>query len=206
MIIQNDAGEDVTVFTAEEVTAKETAATTAAEAKLKPDLDKSAAEVTRLETLLKNRAQDFAAFRTLSEEQVAKLDEKDRIIYENQVQIKNGADQRIADVAAAQKVVVTNAIKAKAGDNTKLVERMTEMYDLIGVKAETSEQIEAKVLMTLGAIGTSTPDLVASVNGFVGGSYAPPVVPGSEEKSFADSPQGKAGASELGLTLEAPTK
>jgi hypothetical protein len=142
----------------------------------------------------------------LSEEQVAKLDEKDRIIYENQVQIKNGVDQRIADVAAAQKVVVTNAIKAKAGDNTKLVEKMTEMYDLIGVKAETPEQIEAKVLMTLGAIGTSTPDLVATVAGFAGGSYAPPVVVGNEGKSYADSPEGKAGANELGLTLEAPKK
>jgi hypothetical protein len=201
-MIQDD-GSEIDVFTADEVSAREVAAAEAATGKLKPDLDKSAAEVTRLETLLKNRAQDFAAFRTLSEEQVAKLDEKDRIIYENQVQLKNATDQRIADAAAAQKVVITNAIKAKAGDNAKLVERMTEMYDLIGVKAETPEQIEAKVLMTLGAIGTATPDLVASVNGFSGGSYAPPVVPGNDGKSFADTEQGKAGASELGLTLEA---
>jgi hypothetical protein len=83
---------------------------------------------------------------------------------------------------------------------------MSEMYDLIGIKAQTPEQIEAKVLMTLGAIGTSTPDLVASVNGFSGGSYAPPVVPGNDGKSFADSDAGKAGANELGLTLEVPKK
>lgn len=206
MIIQNENGEDVTVFTAEEVTARETAAAEKIKGEYEPKLTAAQAEEARLSGLLKSRAQDFAAFRTLSEEQVAKLDEKDRIIYENQKQLKEAADQRIADAAAATKAVVANAIKAKAGDNTKLAEKMTEMYDLIGVKAETPEQIEAKVLMTLGAIGTSTPDLVASVNGFSSGSYAPPATPGNDGKSFADTPSGQAGAAELGLTLEAPKK
>ncbi len=38
----------------------------------------------------------------------------------------------------------------------------------------TPEQIEQKTMMILGAIGTTQPDLIATVNGFQGGTFVPP--------------------------------
>ena len=201
-ILAADGETEIEVFTADEVQAKADEAAAAAEAKLKPDLEKATGEVTRLDGLLKSRAKEFAGFRELNEEQVAKLDEKDRIIYENQKAIKASEDARIADTQAAQKAQIAAAIEAKAGGNTKLAEKMTSMWDIITVDAKTPQEIEAKLLMVLGAISTTAPDLLATVAGFSGGSYVPPKTTGGDGKSFADTPEGQAFAKSIGLDLE----
>lgn len=206
MKITNDGGEEIEVFTAEEVTAREAGVRTAVEGEYKPKLDAAEAEKIRLDGLLKSRAQEFAGFRELNEEQVSQLAEKDRIIYENQLAIKKAEDLRVAGIETAHKTAVAAAIDARAGGNAKLKEEMEKMWGLIGIEAQTPEQIESKVLVVLGALSTSSPDLMASVNGFQGGSFAPPKAPGSGDKSFADSDAGKAGAAELGLMVEAPKK
>lgn len=206
MKITNDVGEEIEVFTADEVTARESAAATAKEAELKPQLDKSAAELLEAKTALGKRANEFAEFRKLRDEDVAKLDEKDRIIYENQLKIKDAEERRVASEETTKKAAVAAVIKAKAGEGTKLAQKMTEMWDIISVAADTPEQIEAKALMVLGAISTTTPDLLSSANGFSGGAFLPPQPKHEEQNSFADTENGKQFAADLGLVIEAPKK
>lgn len=204
MKIENEAGEEIEVYTAEEVTARETAAREAAVGEYKPKLDEVTGKLSEAEKRAAERAGEFKEFRKLREEDVAKLSEAERTIYENGLRLKEADDARVKDAADRQTAAVTAAIKAKAGDNAKLAEKMTELWPLFGIEANTPEQIEAKTMMVLGAISTTTPDLVASVNGFGGGSYAPPAPAVKEGESFADTDAGKAAAAELGLVLEAP--
>lgn len=191
------------VFTADEVTAREEAARTAVKGEYEPKLTDLTGKLTEAEKRAAERAGEFAEFRKLRDEDVAKLSEKDRIIYENQVRFDAAEKQRTADAETAQKSAVDNAIKAKAGDNAALIEKMTTMWDVIKVDAKTPEQIEAKMLMVLGAISTTTPDLVATVNGFGGGSFQPPSTK-KDGDSFADTEGGKSLGAKLGLKLETP--
>lgn len=206
MIIQNEAGEDVEVFTAAEVTARETAMRTTVEGEFKPRLDEATTKLTEAEKRAVERAGEFGEFRKLRDEDVAKLAEKDRIIYENTLRLNEANDKRVAAEQATVQSNVDTAIKAKAGENPKLIEKINEMWKIIGVEAVTPEQIDAKLAMVLGAISTTTPDLLATVNGFPGGGYQPPVVQKEGDKTFADTESGKGLAAELGLTLETPKK
>lgn len=191
------------VFTAEEVTARETAAADKIKGEYEPKVTDLAGKLSEAEKRAAERAGEFAEFRKLRDEDVAKLSEKDRIIYENQVKLDAAEKARVLDAETTHKNTVASAIKAKAGDNAPLVEKITTMWDLIKVDANTPEEIDAKMLMVLGAISTTTPDLVATVNGFGGGSYRPPQEK-KEGDSFADTAPGKGLADRLGLKFEAP--
>lgn len=204
-MIEGDDGAEVEVYTADEVAAARAEAATAKETELKPKLTELETELTGAKTALAARAGEFAQFRKLSEEQVAALTEKDRVIYENSLALKESEDKRVAAETAGQKALVDNVIAAKAGKNEVLKAKMEEMWPLIGVEAITAEQIEAKAQMVLGAISTSTPNLVAGVAGF-SGSYAPPGAKEGDEKAFGETEAGKGLADKLGLTLEPPKK
>lgn len=202
--ITNDEGEEIEVFTAEEVQAQVTAASTAKEAELTPKITTLETELSGAKTALASRANEFAQFRKLSDEQVAQLTEKDRIIYENGLALADANEKRLIAEKATLEATIDGSIKAKAGDNKALADKMKEMWPIINVEAVTPEQIEAKTQMILGAISTTQPDLVATANGFMGGTFIPPITKTGESKAFGDTPEGKAGAAELGLVIEPP--
>ena len=96
--------------------------------------------------------------------------------------------------------LVLSKIKEKVGSDEKVVGKVKDMYSLIGIEANTPEEIEKKVMATIGAIRTTEPDLLASAAGWSGGSYVPPTK-NEENKSFADTDAGKRGMDELGLKI-----
>lgn len=207
-MIEGDDGAEVEVYTAEEVAAAKTeAATAAAKAKddeYTPKLAEVTGKLTEAEKAAAQRAGEFAQFRKLSDEQVAALTEKDRIIYQNGLALKESEDKRVAAETKNQTDAVNTVIKAKANGNAELQKKIEEMWPLIGVEATTPEQIELKAQMVLGAISTTTPNLIASAAGF-NGTYTPPGGEG-EGQSFAATEGGKGLADKLGLTLEVPKK
>ena len=180
------------------VAPKVTAAVTAKEAEfgtVKTELEE---KLGHANGLLKERAGEFASFRKLSDEAVAKLDVAQKTIYENGLALNAEREKRELLEKTTQENAVKAVIKAKAGSNDKLEKKMTDMWPLLALESNTAEQMEAKAKMILGAISQTEPDLVASVAGF-SGSYTPPVKQAKEGESFADTERGTAAAKELGL-------
>lgn len=196
-------GEEVEVYTAAEVQEREAAAAKAKDDEWTPKLADATTKLTDTEKRLQERTGEFNNFRKLNEEQVNKLSEAERVIYENGLRLKEAQDKNELSEKTNRETAVNNVIKSKAGTNTELEAKMKELWPLITVDATTPEQIEAKALMVLGAIQTQAPNLVAAVAGFTG-SYAPPQSEEDKNKSFADTDRGRAGAALLGLHTEAP--
>jgi hypothetical protein len=211
MLHLNDDGNEIEVFTAEEVQAKIDAATTTAVkakedefGKTKSQLD---AELADARKALGERAGEFKQFRELHADVVAKLSLAERTIYENQLAQKKADDTRVADDKKRQDAVVDTVLRSKAGKDEKLFTKMKDTWGIINVNATTPEEIEKKVMMVLGAIQTTEPDLLAGVAGFSGSGYMPPKQKASgDEESFGNTEKGKAMAKDLGLTLEPPAK
>lgn len=206
--LYDSEGAEVTAFSQEELDAKVTEATTAKEAEFTPKIKGLEDELGVAKKNLGERANQFAEFRKLNDETVAKLSDAERTIYENGLRLKEESDKRAADEKTARELQVETAIRAKAGTDEKLFTKMKGMWDVIGIEASTPEQIEQKTKMILGAISTTEPDLLASVAGFSNGSFAPPEPAGGkkEEKGFGDTERGKDIAKDLGLILEPPAK
>lgn len=202
-------GQEVEVYTAEEVAtasaAKVAEAVAAKEAEFAPKITELTGKLTEAEKAAAARAGEFTQFRKLSEEQVAALAEKDRIIYQNSLALKDEQDRRAGLEESAQKAAVAALIKTKAAGNADLEAKMTEMWGLIQVEATTPEQLEAKASMVLGALSTTVPDLVATASGF-SGTFQPPNTVRKEGESFADTEAGKNFAAELGLKLTPESK
>lgn len=210
MKVQNDDGQEVEVYTADEVkTQADAAVATAVAAKetefsvVKTELE---GKLTDAEKRAQERSGEFAQFRKMSDEDKAKLTVAERTIYENGLALAQANEARVVADTAALTERVNGVIKSKAGDNVKLSEKMKEMWPLITIEATTPEQIEAKAQMVLGAISSTVPDLLANVSGFNGGSYLPPQPEKKEGETFADTAAGKGLAGELGLTIESPKK
>lgn len=202
----NEAGEEIEVYTADEVQTRESAAATAKEAEYKPQIEKLNGELTDAQKRAAERAGEFAQFRELSKEQVAKLGEAERTIYENGVALEN--ERKKNSTLETDRITreVNATIAKKVGNDAKVVEKVRSMYEMINLNAVTPEEIEIRVNAAIGAIGTTAPDIAAQINGFSGGSFAPPTVKKEGEQSYADTEQGKAAANALGLVLEAPKK
>jgi len=199
--ILNDAGEEVEVYTAEELTAAKDEAVKAKESEFGKTRAEIEAERDELKKALSDRSGEFKQFRKLNDDVVAKLSVADRTIYENGVVLEEERKKNAEFQKKNYESNIDSVLRAKAGTDEKLFAKMKETWGIIGIDAQTPQEIERKSLMVLGALRTSEPDLMASVAGFSGGSYIPPVV-GKDEKSFADTDQGKAVAKELGLILE----
>lgn len=198
-------GEEVEVFTTEEVAARETAVRTEVEGVYKPQLEDATKKLTAAEEAAAKRALEFGQFRKLSEEQVKQLSEKDAIIYANQLQIQEGKEREDASKKSAKESAVTAAIRSKVGTNEKLFTEAQKMYGLLGLDDATPEGIAQRVTAALGALGSTQPDLLAGA-GFSGGSFEPPKQKEKAEETFADKEAGKELAGKLGLTLEEPKK
>lgn len=198
-------GQEIEVYTAAEMTAREAEARTAVENEYKPKLSAEQAEKARLEGLLTSRAEEFKGFRKLSDEAVAKLGEAERIIYENGVALAEANEKVAAGEKEKRANAITASIKAKVGNNEALATKVKDMYQLVGLDDSTPEGVEKRVLAALGALGQVEPDIVAQIQGFQGGSYVPPVTVKADE-GFGATERGKAGAAELGLVIEPPKK
>lgn len=202
MKIIDDSGQEIEVYTADEVKAQLTAKEEEF-GKTKAELE---GEVKRVSTILSERADEFKQFRKLSDDAVAKLGVAERTIYDNQVALQEEREKNKTIEKQRNDERVESALKARTGGDEKLFAKAKDMWNVIGIDAITPEAIEAKTKMIFGAISATEPDLLASVAGFSGGSWNPPQEKSPEEKSYADTPQGQAAAAELGLKLEADKK
>lgn len=201
----NNEGQEIEVFTADELTARETATRTAVEGEYKPKLEDLTGKLTDAEKRAGERAREFGEFRKLSDEQVLKLDAAQRTIYENTLAIHE-RDLKLGEAdKKAYEAAVDATIRGKVGNDPKLFEKAKAMYTLINLEDVTPEQMQQRAAAAVGALVQTEPDLLASLGVSSSGSYMPPQVT-QTDKSFADTDKGKAGASELGLTLEAPKK
>lgn len=195
MKILNEDGNEIEVYTAEDMKAKED--------EFGKTLTQKETELAEARTALNERTGEFKQFRKLNDEAVAKLSVAERTIYENGLALQKVNEERADSEKKTREGLIDTAIHAKAGTDEKLFLKMKDMYSIMGIEATTPAEIERKTLAVLGAIGATEPDLIASVNGFSGGSYTPPRVNNSDDKSFADTDRGRAIANELGLKLEA---
>lgn len=200
--ITNDEGVEIEVYTADEVKAQVDAGIKTKEdefGKTKAEIEKERDDA---RTALNERTGEIKSFRKLNDDTVAKLGVAERTIYENQKFLSEEKERRETAEKTALDNQVTAAIRAKVGTDENLFKKVKDMYAIIGIEANTQEEIDRKTLAALGALNTTEPNLLASVNGFGGGSYTPPA-PAGEQKNFGDTDAGKALAGELGLTLEA---
>lgn len=193
-------GQEVEVYTADEVAA----AKTEVEGQYKEKLTAAEAEKIRLEGLLTQRAKEFEGQRTefkrLSKEQQDKLTETELALYKN-MEILADRDAKLGEAdKKAYDAAVMAAITARTGGDDALTKKVREMYDLIQLEDVTPEQIAARAAAALGAVGVSTPNLLAQA-GFSSGSFEPPK-PRTDTASFSDTDEGKQLASRLGLKVE----
>lgn len=196
-------GNEVEAFLPEEVNNKVTEAVKAKEGEYVPKIKTLEEELSGAKTSLAQRANQFAEFRKLNDDVVAKLDEKDRIIYENGLALAKINEERAEAEKKAREAIIDSTIRAKTGADEKLFGKIKGMWDVLGIEAITPEQMEQKTKMIIGAINQTEPDLLASVAGFSNGSFLPPEPPGAkkEEKGFGDTEKGKAIAQDLGLKI-----
>ena len=171
------------------------------------------AHITNLETelggakkALGERATEFAQFRKLNEEQLGKLTVAERTIYENGLALEEQRQKNLKLEGERTQAAIDTAIRAKVGTDDKLFAKVKEMWPVVAIETVTPQDIERKTLAVLGVIGTTEPDMVASVAGFGGGSYKPPVVKKEGEVAFGETEACKAAANELGLITEPPKK
>lgn len=195
-------GIETEVFTAAEVEA----AKTAVKGEYEPKLTAAEAEKVRLDGLLKERAEEFKGFRKLNDEQVAKLDASQRVIYENGLALEKEREINAGHAKAAKDAAIATAVRAKVGTDAKLFEEAMKMYQIITLDDTSAEGIAARATAAFGALTTSQPDLLASAGFTLGGGFAPPQEGDGEKKSFADTDAGKDFAKKMGLQTEAPKK
>lgn len=203
MKVKQDDGTEIEVFTAEEVTAREAAVRTAVEGEYKPQLTEAQQKLAEAATAAAKRAAEFGEFRKLSDEQVTKLSDAERIIYENGLLLQAERDKNATATKTARDTAIATAIRARVGTDQKVFDKVREMYNLITLDDATPEGIAARAAAALGALGQTEPDLLASIGLTAGGGYQPPQQQ-QGDKSYADSEAGKAGAEALGLMTEAP--
>lgn len=195
---------EIEVYTADEVTARETSAVKAKEdefGKTKSQLDADLAEARKA---LDERSGEFKQFRKLNDDQVKKLSLAEKTIYENGLALQEEKEKNNKREKEIYEGNINTVLKSKAGGDEKVAKKMREIWDVIGIDAKTPEEIERKTAMVIGAIKTTEPDLIASVAGFGGSASVPNK--GNDEKGFGETDKGKAAAADLGLMMEPPKK
>lgn len=201
-------GQEVDVFTTEEVAAREAAARAAVEGEWKPKYETAEQERVRTQGILEARTKEFGqareGFKRLSDEQYAKLEEKDKIIYDNQLTIHSNNEKIAESDKKTKESAIDSAIRVKVGGDATLFAKVKDMYALVNLEDVTPEQMQIRVNAALGAVGTTSPDLLAAA-GFGGGSFEPPRRD-EGSTSFADTERGKDLAKSLGILIEEPKK
>lgn len=198
--IQNDAGEDIEVFTSDEIQAQIDERVKAKEDEHAGVLRTKEEELAETRKALVERAGEFKQFRKLNEDSVAKLSVAERTIYENTVVMNELREKAEGDAKAAHDRMVDDQIRTKAGTSDALYQKLKDTYSLIGIEAVTPEEVSNKISMALGAIGTVAPDLLATIGGI--GGIAVPAGVTEKKESFADRPEGQGLAERLGLKIK----
>ena len=191
-------GKEVEFYSADDLAA----AKTAVEGEWKPKVDELTGKLEKAISDGRSKSKSITDFKELTDAQYAKLGEAEQTIYDNQKliadqgKIISAADQKAYDSARA------GVISKVANGNKDLVEKITAMYDLVGLEDDTPEKMEIRARAARGALGETQPDLLNSL-GFVGGGWAPKPKEDTSDgkKTFADTDAGKAGAAELGLKI-----
>lgn len=200
MEIDGENGEKITVYTVDEVAAREEAAKATISTELTAKLTEAQTEKERLEVLLKEKAGDFGRFRTkLTAEQEEKLSTSDREKYDIQMQLKEATEAIATLKGAAQQSKIDAVISAQCGGDENLIEKTKVMYGKIDLPVTTPEEIAARVRAAFGAIAPSEPNVASFLARSGGnGSYQPP-----QPQNAADAPSDrtKKGAAELGLKI-----
>lgn len=202
----NEDDEEIEVYTADDIKAAAEDATKKKDLEWAPKITALEGELALAKKSIGDRAGEFKQFRELHQDVVAKLSVAERTIYENQLAVEKRRVEDETRNKTALEVARDNAIRAKAGTDEKIFTKMKDMWNIIGIQANTVEEIENKIKMVLGAISTTEPNLLASVAGFTGGSFKPPESEQEKEKSFADTEKGKMGMDELGLKIPVEEK
>ncbi len=206
MIKVEHEGQEIEVYTADEVQAREAAAATAKENEYKPKLEQATGEVSRLNGIINERAEEFRQFRKLSDEDKAKLSAAERTIYENQEALESERQKNVAAEKARIESARDAAIRKRTGNDDKLFDKVKQAYEVINIEATTPEAIEHRTAMAIGAITSVEPDLVGQLGAFGGGSHAPGGdqggKDGKKDEGFGATPAGKAFADDLGLQIE----
>ena len=199
MEITNDDGEKVTVYTADEVAAREAAAKESVTTEFTAKLTEAETEKKRLEGILGEQAGNFNRFNKLSEEQEAKLSNSEREKYEVQKAL-NEANESIASLRKeGHQSKIDSVIAAQCGNDPKLIEKTKAMYEKINLPDSTPEELAARVKASFGAIAPSEPSVASFLASTAGnGSYTPP----TEKTQVGEAPARiKNGAAELGLKI-----
>lgn len=196
--IDND-GQEIEVWTAEEVAAREAAAKESVSTELNTKLTEAEKEKARLEGLLSERAGEFKQFRKLTEEQEGKLSKSEREKYEIQKQL-NEANESINSLKTEREQDRIDAvIRAQCGNDKALFDKTKDMYAKINLPASTPEEIAARVRAAFGAIAPSEPNVAAFLASTAGnGHYQPPQALNAQN---APDPRIVQGAKELGLKI-----
>lgn len=195
-------GEEVDVYTAQERQADIDAAVAAKDGEYQPKITELETELGTVRTKLGERTSEIREFRKLSDEQVGKLSESEQVIYQNQLTIAERDATIAATSKAAHEAAVVAAIRATVGTDQKLFDEAFKMYGLVNLEDASPEQMKIRVAAAIGALGQTSPDLLAAA-GFSSGSFEPKKQE-QQSDSFADSEAGKAAAAELGLIVEPP--
>lgn len=199
MEIDGENGEKITVYTADEVAAREEAAKSTATAELTTKLTEAETEKMRLEGLLGERAGEFKRFNRLSEEQEAKLSASERDKYEIQKQLAEANDAISALKTEGKQSKIDSVIAAQCGNDAKLIEKTKAMYAKIDLPDGSSEEMAARARAAFGAIAPSEPGVASFLASTAGnGAYIPPV----PQTQVGEAPERiKSGAAELGLKI-----
>lgn len=169
MKILNDDGEEIEVFTADELNTR----VSAKEAEFANERTSLTGQLTEAQKALADRAGEFKQFRKLSEEAVQKLSVAERTIYENGIVLQEAIEGKKALEVKAVESQVDSSIRALVGTDEKLFTEMKKMWGIVGIEANDQQAIDSKAKMIIGMLNVSQPDLIASVQGFSGGSFAP---------------------------------
>ena len=170
MLIENEKGEEITVFTAEEKAAAEAAIKAEYEAKL---VDK--------DNHLKSKLDEFSKGKTASElkdaERDAAVAEAKKIAEEAKASVTNSEEKR-------QNTLKEVAMKKYVGNNPELKAKFDESWSLINLEIKDDSDVTRKAELVANMLGYNNQSNLGSMS--MGGGYAPAVSSVEKEKSDAD--------------------
>lgn len=177
MIIQNDAGEDIEVFSAEEV-AQQVAQE--AELKAKEVEEKYQAEL---------KAKDEHYAEKLDQFVKAKkgIETKDDALEAKLAEIKKIAEEANLKVTLAEadkvETIKNFYLNQTVGGNEELSTKMKQAYDMLNMPATNEAEIALRVQMAANMIGVSS---ISAPNMTFSGGMAPTFKPADEKQSEAE--------------------
>jgi len=196
MIVQNEAGEDIEVFTAEE---RDAYANEIAEQKIgetKSDYEK---RISEREEFFNQQSGNVSNLRKTLEDKNNKLSVAEKQMAEMLIKQEDSEKARL-DYAFDLK------IKEKANGNADIEKKIRENLSMVNIDAKTPEQIEAKINFAYGGVLQQNPDLLAVSRGFSGtgtvypGGNKPP----EKKENLADTERVQQVGKMYGFITEAP--